>query len=161
MDNKEAIEYLKWVRPVRPYSLDKKKVQESIDLAIKILEEKPQGDLISRDALIDVLKTELASVPQPDTDADYYVGVNQGLKLAETIIDNAPSVYDNPYSDGREDGYIEGYEQAKLEMVGPPQYWLVDDAGHFYCPQCKKYPDYQIRLMSFCPNCGCDLRGEN
>lgn len=38
MDNKEAIEYLKWIRPVRPYSLDKIKVQESIDLAIKALE---------------------------------------------------------------------------------------------------------------------------
>lgn len=38
MDNKEAIEYLKWIRPIRPYSLDKIKVQESIDLAIKVLE---------------------------------------------------------------------------------------------------------------------------
>lgn len=38
MTNKEAIEYLKWIRPIRPYSLDKIKVQESIDLAIKALE---------------------------------------------------------------------------------------------------------------------------
>ena len=38
MNSKEAIEYLKWIRPVRPYSLDKIKVQESIDLAIKALE---------------------------------------------------------------------------------------------------------------------------
>lgn len=43
MDNKEAIEYLKWIRPIRPYSLDKIKVQESIDLAIKVLEERSQG----------------------------------------------------------------------------------------------------------------------
>lgn len=49
----------------------------------------PQGDTISRKVLIDTLKTEFANVPQPDTDADYYVGVKQGLKLAETIIDNA------------------------------------------------------------------------
>lgn len=46
MDNKEAIEYLKWIRPVRPYSLDKIKVQEAIDLAIKALEERPQGEWI-------------------------------------------------------------------------------------------------------------------
>lgn len=44
MDNKEAIEYLKWIRPIRPYSLDKIKVQESIDLAIKALEGRPQGE---------------------------------------------------------------------------------------------------------------------
>ena len=46
MDNKEAIKYLKWIRPIRPYSLDKIKVQESIDLAIKALEERPQGEWI-------------------------------------------------------------------------------------------------------------------
>lgn len=51
MTNKEeAIEYLKWIRPIRPYSLDKIKVQESIDLAIKALEERPQGEWIADDA---------------------------------------------------------------------------------------------------------------
>jgi len=42
--NKEAIEHLKWIRSIRPYSFDKIKVQESIDLAIKVLEERPQGE---------------------------------------------------------------------------------------------------------------------
>jgi flagellar biosynthesis/type III secretory pathway protein FliH len=36
-------------------------------------------------------------------------------KGVREIIDNAPAVYDNPYSDGKEDGYIEGYEEAKRE----------------------------------------------
>lgn len=54
------------------------------------------NDLISREALMQVLKTELANVPQPDTDADYYIGVKQGLKLAETIINNAPTVDERP-----------------------------------------------------------------
>jgi len=40
------------------------------------------------------------------------------------IIDNAPSVYDNPYSDGREDGYIEGYEEAKRECERPTGEWI-------------------------------------
>lgn len=53
--------------------------------------------LIDAEALKDVLKTELANVPQPDTDADYYVGVRQGLKLAETIINNAPTVEEEMY----------------------------------------------------------------
>lgn len=46
MDNKEAIEYLKWIRPIRPYSLDKIKVQESIDLAINALEGRQQGEWV-------------------------------------------------------------------------------------------------------------------
>ena len=35
---KEAIEYLKWIRPIRPFSLDKINVQKAIDMAIKVLE---------------------------------------------------------------------------------------------------------------------------
>lgn len=49
MTNKEAIEYLKWIRPIRPYSFDKIKVQESIDLAIKVLEEYPTDKEIQDD----------------------------------------------------------------------------------------------------------------
>ena len=43
MDNElsveKAIEYLKWIRPIKPYSLDKINVQKAIDMAIKALEE--------------------------------------------------------------------------------------------------------------------------
>ncbi len=78
----------------------------------------------------------------------YYEAIN---RITEAVRNGKP--YDN-YE------YIEGYKQTNLKTVRPPQYWLWDDTGHFYCPRCKKYPDYQIRLMNFCPNCGCDLRGE-
>ena len=47
-----------------------------------------------------------------------------------------------------------------VKIVMPPMTWEEDEKGYFYCPQCKKYPDYQIRRMEFCPNCGCDLRGD-
>ena len=40
MSNKEAIEYLKWIRPKKPYTQDKIKVQTAIDMAIEALEEK-------------------------------------------------------------------------------------------------------------------------
>ncbi len=40
----EAIKYLEWVRPIKPYSLNRIKVQQAIDLAIKALEERPQGE---------------------------------------------------------------------------------------------------------------------
>ena len=40
MDNKEAIEYLKWIRPKKPHTQDKRKVQIAIDMAIEALQEK-------------------------------------------------------------------------------------------------------------------------
>lgn len=97
----------------------------------------------------DKVKTYLDQTTTCDGE-DYYVQ-HFSLWIAEAIKNGKP--YDNY-------GYIEGYKQTKLKTVRPPQYWLWDDTGHFYCPQCKKYPDYQIRLMNFCPNCSCDLRGE-
>lgn len=39
MTNEEAIKYLQWVRPIKPYSFDKKGVQEAIDMAIKALQD--------------------------------------------------------------------------------------------------------------------------
>lgn len=42
MTNEEAISYLKWARPINPYSLDKKKVQMAIDMAIEALQENPK-----------------------------------------------------------------------------------------------------------------------
>lgn len=39
MSIEEAIKYLQWARPIKPYSFDKKGVQEAIDMAIKALEE--------------------------------------------------------------------------------------------------------------------------
>jgi rubrerythrin len=47
MNIEEAISYLKWIRPINPYSLDKKRVQEAIDMAIKALEQEPTGHWIS------------------------------------------------------------------------------------------------------------------
>jgi len=44
MTNEEAIEYLKWVRPIKPYSLDKKNVQTAIDMAIEALKDRPHGE---------------------------------------------------------------------------------------------------------------------
>ena len=37
MTREEAIEYLKWARPKNPYSLDRKNLQKSIDIAIEAL----------------------------------------------------------------------------------------------------------------------------
>lgn len=49
------------------------------------------NDLISREELKKALQSELNNI-QPLSDTNYYVGVKQGLKFAETVIDNAPTV---------------------------------------------------------------------
>ena len=74
-----------------------------------------KGDLIIREALKNLL---LDSKPDDIqlSDINFFTGdIKVSLKFVLNIIDNTPAVYDNPYSDGREDGYIEGYEAAKSE----------------------------------------------
>ena len=46
MTKEEAIKYLKWARSKNPYSLDKKNLQESVDMAIKALEQQKTGQWI-------------------------------------------------------------------------------------------------------------------
>lgn len=46
MTNEDAISYLKWARPIKPYSLDKKRVQEAIDMTIKVLSAEKTTELL-------------------------------------------------------------------------------------------------------------------
>ena len=75
MTSKEAIVYLKWIRPVRPYSLDKIKVQESIDLAIKALEDKSYA-MGYQDGLEDGLD---GITPQDKCNNCYYYSFSQAF----------------------------------------------------------------------------------
>ncbi len=47
---------------------------------------------IDADVLKEKIKEEIADVPPIEFNKDYYCGIKQGLKLAETLIDNAPTV---------------------------------------------------------------------
>lgn len=118
-----------------------------------------ENDLISRSAL----KKAIAEYCK-----DY-----QGFGGIVDIIDNAPTVYDNPYSDGREDGYIEGYEEAKRERERPQGEWIVtaednDGVHRICCPFChyekgSNNTDTIIVTFTdfpkFCENCGADMKG--
>lgn len=37
MTREKAIEYLEWIRPKKPYTMDRKNVQEAIDMGIEAL----------------------------------------------------------------------------------------------------------------------------
>lgn len=109
------------------------------------------NDLISREALKDVLKTELANVPQPDTDADYYIGVKQGLKLAETIIDNAPTVDMNTEVSV---AYLKGRRQGQSDERSQGE-WIFRSGGYYKCNKCG---EVERAEKNFCPNCGAKMK---
>ena len=44
MTREEAIDYLKWERPINPYTLDRKNVQTAIDMAIEALKEQDERE---------------------------------------------------------------------------------------------------------------------
>lgn len=69
------------------------------------------NDLISREALKEVIN-------------DLFRSGEYDCASVLKAIDNATAVYDNPYSDGREDGYIEGYEEATREFDRPKGEWI-------------------------------------
>lgn len=46
MTKEEAIDYLKWARPKKPYTQDKKNLQISIDMAIEALKDKDKDEYL-------------------------------------------------------------------------------------------------------------------
>lgn len=110
--------------------------------------------LIDADALKEQIKTELANVPQPDTDADYYIGVKQGLKFADAIIDNAPTVTED-YSTGYQDGLEDG-----LDDIRPQGGWIERTEGFFTVYTCNKCNGLGGINDNFCPKCGAKMKGD-
>ena len=47
IDKEKAISYLEWIRPKKPYTLDRKNVQEAIDMAIEALKETERNPTIT------------------------------------------------------------------------------------------------------------------
>ena len=89
MTNKEAIKYL--IPPVATStgpSAEYLKQKEAYDLAIKALEERPQGDLISREALLKRVDEERKYlIARGQTGAEHILVHN-----FRDLIDNAPTV---------------------------------------------------------------------
>lgn len=90
-------------------------------------------DLISRQAAIKTLEKGLPSEPLK---SKYTEGITVGFGLAITWIEQLPAVQS---------------ERKKGR-------WTDNNA----CPFCGFQPWYErdIHTLSFCPNCGADMRGE-
>lgn len=141
MTNSEAISNLNHI-----YGIVSPDIQRSLDVAFKALEEKPQGDLISRSELKKVMDKLFESG-----------GYDSGLVM--NTIDNAPTV-DKGYDFGYADGHGEGYELGKNSR--PKGYWDKVNYGDYEnldiairCSECLEEVDEE---SNFCPNCGADMR---
>ena len=121
------------------------------------------NDLISREALLKAMEKERQYLLERGQTGAEHILVHHCLPL----IDNAPAVYDNPYSDGREDGYIEGYEEAKRESERPQGEWVESKNGSIKCNQCGCEIVYSYLIGNkpdfpkFCCDCGAKMRKGN
>lgn len=144
MTNKEAIETLKQLI-LQGTDERLKKDYEAIDVAIKALkEERPQGNLISRDAL----KKEVERI--------FCVGSYHKDRIIG-LIDNAPSVEYPFYAEAYQTGYEEGKNARKHGE------WICKTKSTFpqYQPDEYKCPFCNVivhRKTNYCEYCGADMR---
>ena len=151
MTYKDAIKYL--IPPVTTStepSAEYLKQKEAYDLAIKALEERPQGDLISREALLKRVDEERKYlIARGQTDAEHILVHN-----FRDLIDNATTV-DFP-------DWYKVYEEVKGIFERPQGQWIEDEFGS-YCDKCGVYAfldRYERPIKSlFCPNCGAKMGG--
>lgn len=119
-----------------------------------LYEERPRGDLISREAL----KKYARVVFDKDLGRLIVVDVSD--------IDNAPSIDAIPNEEGYEmygkgycKGHLQGYEKGKNERPqGKWGKWVISEIR---CPECLEYYDpdcYSKEELNKCPNCGADMR---
>lgn len=167
MTNSEAITNLNHI-----YGIVSPDIQRSLDVAIKALEEKPQGDLISRSEL----KKEFAKF-----DRIYIADTGNELVNAfavDKLIDNAPTVEINDKSLEIAQKSIElGRRLGKLEgkPERPQGEWQENENGTGFCSKCNdgiyyRTPTGRVYMMlkeqivkfgyKYCPNCGADMREE-
>lgn len=151
MTNKEACEILTQIKNT-PQVTWTNGADIAFDLAIKALEERPQGDLISREAL------KKYAIP-----CDIHNGALTELCVPLYQIDNAPTItfdkvhsYDVGYSIGYDVGYSEG---AKAKE--PRGKWITHQTGLLLWEECDQCGARVGTIgMYYCPNCGAKMYKE-
>lgn len=136
--------------------------------------EQPKGDSISREALKKKLE-EMAN-----NEWNIQVGSSKGLEDAIDVVDSAPTVEMPkhsllPLAGDCDEAYMRGYKHGKAEGIlkahtRPKGEW-IGDCYNPECDQCHTKPleefcdslgldggSYVSIPMSFCPNCGADMR---
>lgn len=118
----------------------------------QLIDERPQGDLISREALKKALHNFFDGKV---IDEPAYI-----LRDVFCYIDNAPTV----------DKVINVYPKGEVivQEKRPQGKWIdkrtIEHDGEFYCSNCDEVAEWldggSQFLSKFCPNCGAEMRGE-
>ena len=111
--------------------------EQALDIAIKALEQEPCEDAISRQAVLDVLRTMYDTHIVELDNGDEYIDYN------DTV-----------------------YEIEQLPPVTPQPktgHW-IEERTHMICPNCSDiwhYEENQTERFKFCPTCGKGLNNES
>lgn len=114
-------------------------------------EERPQGDLISREAL-----KEKLSVIQLKGNALCKVVSEKDIDDAPTITVDKVHSYDVGYSIGYDVGYSEGVKAER-----PQGKWIPNGDCSYRCSNCGAWDYYDFQEKTFpkyCPNCGAKMK---
>lgn len=131
---------------------DEWKSAEISDL-INAYEERPQGELISRDAL----KEDFNLIASKSATGEWF---SIPIKHIKQIIDNATSVEQEVYMHGEDyNFFIRGYKEGRKDFERQKGEWITTRTmthdGNPYCTVCD---EENIIRSKFCPNCGADMR---
>ena len=135
MTREKAIKHLGYVRDNNiPISSD---AFDALSMAISALEAEPCENCISSQAAIDALQKEI-NKGKPPFD-DIIGSIRCGVRLARNIIEDLPSVQP---------------ERKRGQ-------WIYNSPVTMKCDQCGLViKDWDWHRFKFCPNCDCDMRGE-
>ena len=126
---------------------------------LKAYKEAPQGDTISRSALLKAF-AESNHIKETASGLD----VMEMLAIKE-IIDNATTIEpDEVYMTGEDynlymEGYKSGLSDGRKDAERPKGEWIVREGEpmNYECPFCG---ELNCCKGNFCPDCGADLRGK-
>ena len=108
----------------------------------------PSGDCISREALKEAIQ-KCEEEPNYQHDGETW---QNGLYMAETLIDNAPPV---DLWQMRQEATENALKKAEVLYGRTQGEWKKDNIG-IYCSVCKRHLDVET---PFCPLCGADMKG--
>ena len=125
------------IRPILMYQIEKDVTKEALENYIKILEQQPCEDCISRDAVMSALFDLWEPTEYNDED--------EFLEWLENSIKRLPSV-----TPSRPRGKWIYKNDNKL---------IASDMGYWQCSNCEE--GKLLYESAYCPNCGADMKGMN
>ena len=146
MSNEEVIEVLKGL-VFGSFDRTTRKERQALDLAIKALEERPQGDLISRSEL------KKCAIP-----CQIHNGALTDLCVPLYQIDNAPTVDCYTFTQVKELFDLNVQMADEIENLKRPQGEWIEQTKYPYAYNCTNCGFENTHKANFCEKCGADMK---